>query len=56
MVAQVKELTGWQKIDRVELNGNYSKGRECTAISNDKTFKYYFKTYGDGTMMKFEER
>ena len=56
MVDEVKKRTGWNVIDRVELHGNYSSGRECTAYSGNNQFKYYFRTYGDGRMMKFEER
>ena len=33
-----------------------SEGRECSAHSGEKEFRYYFRTYGDGRMMKFEER
>ncbi|OWP56056.1 MAG: hypothetical protein B2I17_08790 [Thermoplasmatales archaeon B_DKE] len=56
MVAEVKNRTGWKSIDYVELIGNYSAGRNCTARSGKSTFKYYFRTYSDGRMMKFEER
>lgn len=56
MVEKVKKATGWKSIDYVELVGNYSSGRECVAKSDDKEFKYYFRTYGDGTFITFEKR
>ncbi len=56
MVKEVKERTGWDSIDYIELIGNYSKGRECTAKSGDRAYKYYFRTYSDGRMMSFEGR
>jgi len=56
MVKKVKETTGWEKIDYVELHGNYSRGRECEARNGESRFRYYFRTYSDGTFMKFEPR
>ncbi len=56
MIGEVKRRTGWENIDRVELHGNYSSGRNCVAYSGKNQFKYYFRTYGDERMMKFEER
>ncbi|MCL4480927.1 MAG: TA0938 family protein, partial [Candidatus Thermoplasmatota archaeon] len=56
MVEKVKKATGWKSIDYVELVGNYSSGRECVAKSGDEEFKYYFRTYGDGTFITFEKR
>ncbi len=55
MVKEVKKRTGWEIIDEVKLEGNYSKGRECTAYNNGKEYHYYFRTYGDGKMMEFRE-
>ena len=56
MVSKVKQNTGWESIDYVELNGNYSKGRECTARKGDDTFSYYFRTYSDGRFITFDKR
>ena len=56
MVNKVKEATGWDKIDYVELKGNYSSGRNCIAKNGNEEFKYYFRTYGDGTFITFEKR
>jgi len=56
MVAKVKENTGWEHIDSIELHGNYSKGRNCVARKGDEEFKYYFRTFSDGKMMTFEKR
>jgi hypothetical protein len=56
MVRRVKENTGWKSIDYVELHGNYSRGRECTARNGDDTFSYYFRTYSDGKFITFEKR
>lgn len=56
MVRRVKENTGWNRIDYVELNGNYSRGRNCTARSGDSEFKYYFRTYSDGKFITFEKK
>ncbi|MHB1441066.1 MAG: TA0938 family protein [Cuniculiplasma sp.] len=56
MVNNVKKRTGWGFIDYINLEGNYNRGRECEARSGDKIYRYYFRTYGDGRMMKFEDR
>ena len=56
MIRKVKEATGWNKIDYVELKGNYSIGRNCVAKNGKEEFKYYFRTYGDGTFISFEKR
>ena len=56
MVRRVKENTGWEKIDYVNLQGNYSKGRNCTATNGDRKYSYYFRTYSDGKFITFQER
>ncbi len=56
MVSKVKENTGWPTIDYIELVGNYSKGRECTAKHDAEEFKYYFRTYSNGDFITFEPR
>ena len=56
MVRRVKENTGWDKIDYVNLEGNYSKGRNCTATNGDRKYSYYFRTYSDGKFITFQER
>ncbi|MEM0155017.1 MAG: TA0938 family protein [Thermoplasmataceae archaeon] len=56
MVAEIKRRTGWNSIDYVELVGNYSSGRNCKARNGGSEYKYYFRTYSDGRLMKFEDR
>lgn len=56
MVNRVKQETGWKTIDSIELHGNYSRGRECVARKGGEEFRYYFRTFSDGTMMTFEKR
>ena len=56
MVNEVKKRTGWEKIGYIQLIGNYSKGRECKATSGNESYSYYFRTYGDGRMMAFQDR
>ena len=56
MVEEVKKRTGWTSIDRIDLVGSYSSGRNCTARHGSSEYKYYFRTYSDGRMMKFEDR
>ncbi len=56
MVKKVKGATGWDSIDYVDLMGNYSKGRECTARHGSEEFTYYFRTHGNGDFITFEER
>ena len=55
MVNKVKDETGWNKIDYLELHGNYSSGRTCTAKSGNEEFKYYYRTYGDGRVMEYKK-
>ena len=56
MANKVKESTGWEKIDYVELHGNYSAGRECEAGNGKESFRYYFRTYSNGKFITFEKR
>lgn len=56
MANKVKESTGWEKIDYVELSGNYSAGRECEAGNGKESFRYYFRTYSNGKFITFEKR
>ncbi len=56
MVNKVKENTGWNSIDSVNLVGNYNKGRECSAKNGNEEFKYYFRTYSNGKFITFEKR
>lgn len=56
MVNRVKESTGWDHLDYVELKGNYSSGRECVARKGDEEFRYYFRTYSNGRILEFRER
>ena len=56
MANKVKESTGWEKIDYVELNGNYNAGRECEARNGKESFRYYFRTYSNGKFITFEKR
>ena len=56
MANNVKESTGWEKIDYVELHGNYSAGRECEAGNGKESFRYYFRTYSNGKFITFEKR
>ena len=54
MVRKVKESTGWENIDFVELHGNYREGRHCIAKNGDHDFRYYFRTHGDGEFITFK--
>ena len=56
LVNKIKENTGWSSIDRVDLVGNYNKGRECSAKKGNDEFKYYFRTYSNGKFITFEKR
>ncbi len=53
MIKKVKEVTGWPTVDSVEINGNYSSGRNCVATYGKEKLKYYFK-HRDGIITIFE--
>lgn len=52
MVKRVEQETGWKKIDSVNIEGNYSSGRNCVAVSGKKSVEYFFK-HEDGVITEF---
>ncbi len=52
MVKRVKKETGWNKIDSVSIEGNYSRGRNCTATNGDRQVEYFFR-HEDGQITEF---
>ena len=43
MLNEVKNRTGWKKIDEIIINGNFYKGRTCIAKSGGNEFKFYVR-------------
>lgn len=52
MVKKVKEVTGWEKIESIKIEGNYSRGRNCTATSGKEKIEYFFR-HEDGKLTEF---
>ncbi len=55
MIKEVKKETGWNKIDEIHIEGNFSKGRTCWASSNGERIEFFFK-HEDGVITEFEIR
>ncbi len=52
MVKRVEQETGWRSIDSVTIEGNYAKGRDCTATSGERSVDYFFR-HEDGNITEF---
>lgn len=52
MIKRVKKETGWAKVESVAIEGNYSKGRNCTATSGKDRIEYFFR-HENGTITEF---
>jgi len=53
MVNEVKKIMGWKRIDEINIEGNYSAGRNCFASSGNKYVKYFFK-HENGMITEFK--
>ncbi|MEM3852106.1 MAG: TA0938 family protein [Methanomassiliicoccales archaeon] len=53
MISAVKNRNGWSSIDKLEIKGNNTTGRKCTAVSGKSTFNFYIKFNDDGTILDF---
>lgn len=54
MLKRVKKETGWDKIDYLEISGNYSAGRTCYATNGDERFDFFFR-HEDGEITEFRK-
>jgi hypothetical protein len=52
MIKKVKDVTGWEKVDSVHIEGNYSRGRNCVATSGEEKIDYFFR-HEDGVITEF---
>jgi len=53
MVNEVKKVTGWDRIDEIKIEGNYSAGRDCFASSGNEYVNYFFR-HEDGRITEFK--
>jgi len=53
MIDKVKESTQWPSIDRLEINGNNTTGRNCLAVCKAKTLRFYIKFNDNGRISDF---
>jgi hypothetical protein len=53
MIRRVREEKAWNRVDAVEISGNYSMGRTCSATSGSDEVRYFFK-HENGTITEFK--
>ncbi len=53
MIRRVREEKAWNRVDAVEISGNYSIGRTCSATSGSDEVRYFFK-HENGTITEFK--
>jgi Ta0938 len=54
LVSSIKRKTGWQKIDEIKIEGDYS-GRRCTATSADRSAIFLVRFGANGEIRSFRE-
>ena len=52
MVKRVKKETGWDKIESISIDGNYSRGRDCVATNGKDRVEFFFR-HEDGIITEF---
>lgn len=55
MVQEVKRRTGWKTIDEIQITGG-TRGRQCKAMSNGKTYSYQIRFNSQGEIGEFDEQ
>ncbi len=54
MVSEVKRRTGWAVVDELKMSGDY-RGRECTALSGDKSYRFFIRFDPRGEIQDFKK-
>ena len=54
MVNEVKRRTGWKSLDEIKMMGDH-RGRECTALSEGKSFRFFIRFDARGEIQTFSE-
>ncbi len=54
MLEEVKRRTGWRVIDEIEIVGD-TRGRECTATSTGKMYRFQVRFNSRGEVDNFSE-
>ncbi|AAY81528.1 TA0938 family protein [Sulfolobus acidocaldarius] len=55
MLREVKKRTGWDRIDELVINGNYSSGRTCVSKRGGREYKFYVRFNEDAGVETFRE-
>ncbi|MEM0165662.1 MAG: TA0938 family protein [Saccharolobus sp.] len=55
MINEVKKRNNWDKVDEIEINGNYYAGRTCIAKHEGKSYKFYVKFNDEAGIETFKE-
>jgi len=55
MVREVKERTGWEQIDEVQITGDH-RGRECIALSQKGAFSFFIRFNSQGGIETFQQK
>ncbi|ABW01431.1 TA0938 family protein [Caldivirga maquilingensis] len=55
IINEIKRRTGWSRIDKLTMVGNYYKGRTGVAMHGNEQFKFYVKFNDDADITIFNE-
>jgi len=55
MVQEVKRRKGWERVEELEIRGNYYTGRTCVARSRGRETKFYVRFGDDGEVETFRD-
>ena len=53
MVNEVKHRAGWKSLDEIKMTGDY-RGRECTAFSGSRSFRFFIRFDSEGKIQTFQ--
>ena len=54
MVGEVKRRTGWERIEEIQMEGNY-RGRSCTAIQGANRYRFFIRFEEGGDVQSLIE-
>ncbi|MDG6928031.1 MAG: TA0938 family protein [Nitrososphaerota archaeon] len=52
---KILSRSGFDKVDSIEISGNYSSGRHCTAVSGERTHRFFVRFSYDAEVSAFKE-
>jgi hypothetical protein len=55
MLSEAKTRTGWDKVEEVDIKGNFQTGRTVTITNKGNKYRFYVKFDDDGNIQTFKE-